>query len=138
MQTMETPGGILGRLGEKILGWIALGVLVFLGIAVYQMPADTKAAIWSGIWRTLSWLAIVAAVPWSARLLIRRVLEAGTNWAGAALVAGLTLVDVVAGYALMTGWPASGWGWAALLGALALAGTYNYLVAEYLAETAGG
>lgn len=134
---METPGGILRRLGEKILSWIAMLALILLGIAVYQMPAETKAAIWSGVWRTLVWVGIAAVVPWSARLFIRRVLEAGTNWSGAALVAGLTLVDVIAGWALLTGWPASGWGWIALFSALGLAGTYNYLVAEYLAETAG-
>ncbi len=135
---MEVPGGLLGRLGEKILSWIALGALIFLGIAIYQMPAETRAAIWSGIWRTLLWLGIAAAVPWSARLFIRRVLEAGTNWSGAALIAALTVADVIAGWVLLTDWPASGWGWLALFGALGLAGTYNYLVAEYLAETAGG
>jgi hypothetical protein len=38
----------------------------------------------------------------------------------------------------MTGWPASFWGWGAALAALAVAGTYNYLVTEYLAEMSGG
>lgn len=133
----RTGGGILGRLGEKVLGWIALGALIFLGIAIYQMPAETKQAIWSGIWRTLLWLALVAAIPWGSRLFIRRIVEAGTNWAGAGLIVALTLLDVIVGVALMSVWPSGPWTWAAALGAVALAGSYNYLVTEYLAETSG-
>jgi hypothetical protein len=136
---METTGGgILGRLGEKTLGWIILGLLVFLGIAIYRMPAETKAAIWSGIWRSVVWVVVAAAVPWSAKLYMGRVLDAGTNWAGVALLAVLTAVDLLAGALLMTGWPGSVWTWLAAIGALAVAVTYNYLVAEYLAEMGGG
>jgi hypothetical protein len=136
---METTGGgILGRLGEKTLGWIILGLLVFLGIAIYRMPAETKAAIWSGIWRSVVWVVVAAAVPWSAKLYMGRVLDAGTNWAGVALLAVLTAVDLLAGALLMTGWPGSVWTWLGAIGALAVAVTYNYLVAEYLAEMGGG
>lgn len=134
---MESPG-IFGRLGEKVLGWIALGLLIFLGIAIYQMPGETKAAIWSAIWRGFLWLAFVLAVPWSARLLMRRVLEAGTNWAGVALIGAFVVADAVVGILLMTGWPDGAWAWLATLGLLTAAGTYNYLVTEYLAEMAGG
>ncbi|HMQ17421.1 MAG TPA: hypothetical protein PKC49_15770 [Phycisphaerae bacterium] len=136
---MEIPGGgVLGRLGEKVLGWIALALLIAIGVGIWQMPAETKGAIWSGLWRSIVWLAAAAALPWSARLLIRRVLEQGTNWAGAALIGGYTLGDVVLGVLLMTGWPSGAWGWLACLGALGVAATYNYLVTEYVAEASGG
>jgi len=136
---METTGGgILGRLGEKLLTWIGLALLVFLAIAIWRMEPETRAAIWSGIWRTVVWVAIAAAVPWSAKLFIRRILETGTNWAGVGLLAGLLAVDLLAALLLMTGWPAGFWSWLAALGAIALAGTYNYLVTEYLSEMAGG
>lgn len=136
---METTGGgILGRLGEKMLTWVGLALLIFLGIAIWRMPAETKAAIWSGIWRSAVWVAIAAAAPWSAKLFIRRILEAGTNWTGVGLLAGLIAVDLVAALLLMTGWPAGLWSWLAALGVLAVAGTYNYLVTEYLSEMAGG
>ena len=135
---METTGGgILGRLGEKTLGWIILGLLIFLGIAIWQMEPETRAAIWGGIWRTAVWVAIAAAAPWSAKLFIRRILEAGTNWVGLGLLGGLMAVDVVAALLLMTGWPSSVWSWLAAIGVLAVAGTYNYLVTEYLSEMAG-
>jgi hypothetical protein len=136
---METTGGgILGRLGEKTLGWIILGLIIFLGIAVYRMPAETKSAIWNGIWRSVVWTVIVAAVPWSAKLYIRRIRDAATNWVSLGLLAALMAVDLLAAALLMTGWPGSTWTWLAALGALAVAATYNYLVAEYLSEMAGG
>jgi hypothetical protein len=135
---MEVPGGgILGRVSEKVLGYVALAIVALVGIAIYQMPGETKAAIWSGLWRSIVWMVIAAGVPWAAALFIRRVLEFTTNWAGVALVCGLTLVDLIAGVVLMTAWPSGGWTWAAALGAMAVAATYNYLVAEYLADTAG-
>jgi hypothetical protein len=136
---METPrGGILGRLAEKTLGWAILGLLIFVGIAIWQAGPEWRATMWSRIWRTVVWVVIAAALPWSAKLYIRRILDAGTNWAGVGLLGGLVVVDVVAAVLLMTGWPGSVWSWLAAIGALAVAGTYNYLVTEYLSETAGG
>jgi hypothetical protein len=136
---METTGsGILGRLGERVLTWVVLGLLIFLGIAIWRMDPATRAAIWSAIWRTVTWVAIAAAVPWSGKLFIRRILEAGTNWAAVGLLGGLMAVDVIAALLLMTGWPGSVWSWLAGIGVLAVVGTYNYLVTEYLSEMAGG
>jgi uncharacterized membrane protein YhaH (DUF805 family) len=131
-----STGGILGRLSEKVLGWIALGLLIALGFAIYQMGEDGRAALWSGIWRTIAWLLFVAALPWVTKLFIRRLLDAGTNWAGAALIGGYIVVDAVFGLILLGGWPGGGWGWVASLAALAVAGTYNFLVSEYLADQA--
>ena len=115
-----------------------MSLLIFLGIAIYRMPAETRTAIWSGIWRSVVWVLIAAAVPWSAKLYIRQILDAGTNWAGAGLLVALTAVNLIAAGLLMTGWPGGLWSWLAALGALAVAATYNYLVTEYLAEMAGG
>lgn len=130
--------GILGRVAERVLSWVALALIVLLAIAVYQMPAATKAAIWSSIWRTVVWVLIAGAAPWLARLYIGQVLEFASNWAGALLLAGMFVIDICAGYILMTGWPSGGWAWFGIVAALALAGTYNFLVAEYLAQEYGG
>ena len=41
---METTGGgILGRLGEKAIGWIILGLLIFLGIPYNSEEAIERA-----------------------------------------------------------------------------------------------
>jgi hypothetical protein len=136
---MESPGGgILGRLGEKVLGYVALGLIAVAGVALYKMGPEGRAALWNGFWRTAVWIGIAAGLPWVARLFVTRLLELGTNWAGVVLLAALTLVDGVAGVILMSGWPSGGWGWTAAIAALAVAGLYNYLVAEYLSEQAGG
>jgi hypothetical protein len=223
----NTGGGILGRLGEKMLGWIALGLLIVLAIAIWRMDPVVRTAIWQGIWRTILWVVIAAALPWSARLFIRRILDVSSNWAGVGLLAAFVAVDLGVGLLMVSGCdtsieakrlavasetaddatkgepplatappsadatgvlreklaevaegaadvaqsaaeqlrgdedgnvsPAepdaaaaeteaagdetdrghSVWFWSACLAALALAGTYNYLVTEYLAEMSG-
>ena len=136
---MESPGGgILGRLTERVLSLIALGLVVLCAVALYRMEPQTRQAIWAGIWRTAVWLVIAAGLPWITRLFIGRLLECGSNWAGVVLLAVLVLVDAVAGMVLLAGWPSGGWGWIAAVAALAVAGLYNYLVAEYLSQQAGG
>ena len=55
--------------------------------------------------------SIAAAVPWSAKLYIRRIIETGTNWASVGLLAGLIAVDIIAAALLMTGWPGGVWTW---------------------------
>ncbi len=134
---MEGPAGILGRVGEKLLGWIALALLVAAGIAIWQMDPATKTAIWNGIWKSIAWVLVAAVLPWVSRLFIKRLLEIGENWVGIVLIAALTLVNVAFGLILLGGLPAGGWGWLAALAAAGVAGTYNFLVCEYLAETTG-
>ena len=135
---MEAPGGgILGRLAEKALGWIVLGLLIACGVALWYYP-ETRAEVWNGIWRTVAWVAIAAGLPWISRVFIARLVAVGSNWVGVILIAALVAVDALAGLALLSDWPNSGWGWTAVIAALAAAGTYNYLVTEYLAEQVGG
>ncbi len=133
---METSQGIFGRLGEKILGWIALALIAGIAFGIWQMEPESRAAIWKGIWTTIAWIAIAALLPWSARFFIKRILEVGSNWAAAGLVIGFVLLDIIAGLGLK-GFPGGGWSWFFSLAALAVAGTYNYLVTEYLADQTG-
>ena len=213
---MESTGsGIFGRLGERVLGWIALGLLIALVVGIFLMDPVTRTSIWQGIWRTIFWVLIVAALPWAGRFFIRRILEIRTNWASFGLLTAFTVVDLGFGLVLMSGCDAtvaerqaaigeeekadepalpkipptsltdaareaaaealtkmadsiapdedagasassaapggetpgenaeeepasSSWFWFACLTALAVAGTYNYLVTEYLTEMAGG
>ncbi len=134
---METSQGIFGRLGEKILGWIALALIAGIAFGIWQMEPESRAAIWKGIWTTIAWIAIAALLPWSARFFMKRIMDVGSNWAAAGLVSGFVLIDIIAGLVLKD-FPAGGWSWFFSLSALAVAGTYNYLVTEYLAEMAGG
>lgn len=134
---METAQGIFGRLGEKILGWIALLLLIGIAFGIWQMEPESRAAIWKGIWTTIAWIAIAAALPWSARFFMKRIMDVGSNWAAFGLVGGFVLLDIIAGLILKQGFPDGGWSWFFNLSALAVAGTYNYLVTEYLADQTG-
>ncbi|MBK8913341.1 MAG: hypothetical protein IPM64_01865 [Phycisphaerales bacterium] len=134
---METAGGMLSRMIERTIGWVILAALVGLGVLIWQMSPETRSAIIGGIWRSIAWLLLAAATPWAAALVIRRVLSAGSNAAGFGLLAALSLVNILTGVALLTGWPTGAWGWSAAVGALLASGTYNFLVAQYLAERAG-
>lgn len=133
------PGAsIFGRLSEKILGWIALGLLILAGYGVYKLGPDGRGAILSATGLIIGWIAIVAALPWFSRLFMRRLLQIGENWVGLALIAAFTIIDIAAGLALLRGWPEGFWGWFISLAAVGIAATYNYLVAEYVAERYGG
>ncbi len=136
---METTsaGGFASRIAERVVSWLALALIVLAGVAVWQMGPEGRENVWNWIWRVTVWLVVIAALPWSATLLIERVLDAGSNWAAAALVAVYVLLSALIGVGLLTAWPASAWGWLAALAALGVGGTYNYLVLEYLAQRSG-
>ena len=135
---METSEGILGRVAEHMLKWAGFALLALAGFALYQMGPSGRGVLWSFVWRLGLWLAVAAALPWVAQWFVRRLLSLSTNWAGAILIAALFVLDVVVGLLLKTSWPGGWWSWLGVVALLGAAGTYNYLVAEYLAEQAGG
>jgi hypothetical protein len=134
---IETPG-FVSRVAERVVSFIALGLVIAAGIGLWQMGPEAREAWWAAIWRTLVWLAVAAALPWVAQLFIGRLLEVGENWVGIALLGGLLVVEVLVGVLLLTAWPTSVWAWLAAIALLGVATAYNYLVAEYLAQRAGG
>ena len=133
------PGaGILGRLGEKILGWVALGLLVLAAYGVYRMGPEGRGAVLSAAGRTVGWIAFVALLPWISRFFVKRLLSVGENWVGLLLIGGLLVVDVLVGLWLLGGLPTGVWSWIVSLAAIGVAGAYNFLVCEYVAERYGG
>lgn len=124
-------------MAERVLSGVAFVIVIAIGWSIYQMPAATKKAILAGIWYTIVWLVLSGALPWSTKLFVTRILELGSNWAGVALIGGFTLINIVLGLVFLGGFPSGGWSWFASLGAIAVVGTYNYLVTEYLADMAG-
>jgi hypothetical protein len=134
---IETPG-FVSRVAERVVSFIALGLVVAAGIGLWQMGPEAREAWWGAIWRTLVWLGVAAALPWLAQLFIGRLLEVGENWVGIGLLGGLLAVEVLFGVLLLTAWPTSVWAWLAAIALLGVATAYNYLVAEYLAQRAGG
>ncbi|MDX2198032.1 MAG: hypothetical protein SF069_03570 [Phycisphaerae bacterium] len=133
------PGsGILGRLGEKVIGWIAFGLLALGAYGIYSLGPEGRGAIATAAGRIAMFAATVLVLPWLTRFFIKRLLSIGENWVGLALIAGLTLIDLVVGLWLLGGLPIGFWGWLISLAIVGLMASYNYLVCEYLAETLGG
>ena len=133
------PGsGILGRLGEKVLGWIAFGLLALGAYGVYSLGPQGRGAIAAAAGRIAMFVGLVVVLPWFTRFFIKRLLAIGENWVGLALIAGLTLIDLFVGLWLLGGLPSGFWGWLICLTILGLLATYNFFVCEYLAETLGG
>lgn len=113
----------------------ALGLAVIAaGISWWQMEPETRQMLVSGTGKILGWLGIVLVLPWATFFLIGRVARLESNGAGAALVAGYTLIE-----ALLLAWlfdwsipGATAWSFL-ILGAL-FAAVYNLFTCDWIAE----
>jgi FtsH-binding integral membrane protein len=118
----------------KVISGIAGLVIVIAGISWWRMDPDTKHMLLSGTGRIVSWFGIVILVPWATFFVISWVARMDRNSAGAALVFAYTLLEMVF-LAWLFGWRLPGptaWSFFAV-GAL-VAGVYNLLVCDWIAE----
>lgn len=85
----------LKGIGGKVAGGIvALGVVV-AAIAFYQGGPEGRAAFFDASGKILGWTLMVALVPWVLFWLVARVARRESNGAGAVLVAGITLAELL-------------------------------------------
>lgn len=79
-------------------------------------------------------MAVVLLLPWALFWLVGRVAKRESNAAGAMLVAGLTIGEAawLGGMFGYTGHTATGW--TMLAAAVLVAGVYNLLVCDWIAE----
>src|SRR5262249_52079220 len=124
--------GFLKTIAGRILtGVVALGVIV-LGISWWQTEPATREAILSASGKIVSWLGVVIVLPWASFFVIGRVAKLESNGAGAALVAGYTIVEAVL-LAWLFHWSIGGataWTFAAV-GAL-FAAAYNLFACDWI------
>ena len=120
-------------LGKVVTAALALGV-VALGIGWWRMEEATQAAILGGVGATLAWLLVVLALPWASFLAVGWVGRQGSNAAGVALVVGLTLAELGLLTWLFGGSFGGGVGWAFAAAGTLLAGVYNLLACDWIAE----
>lgn len=124
---------LLKAIGLKIVGGLtALGVLL-AAIAFWRMDPATREALWTAIGRLLGWTVMVLAIPWLTFALIGYIARLERNAAGAALVAGYTVVETAALIWLLQG-VLAGMGWLLVAAAGTLAGLYNLLACDWIAE----
>ena len=118
----------------KVISGIAGLVIVLAGISWWRMDPATKDMLLGGTGKIVSWLGIVMLVPWATFFIIGRVGRMDSNGAGAALVAGYTILEAAL-LLWLFGWNLPGptaWSFFAV-GAL-VAGVYNLLTCDWIAE----
>jgi hypothetical protein len=122
--------------GKVISGLVALGVVV-CGVSWYFTAPATKQMLLAGTGKIFAWLGIVLVVPWLAFAVIGWVAKFERNSAGAALVAVLTIGEMVF-LAWLFSWTlgsATAWSFFVLGGLIAA--LYNLFTCDWIAEKVG-
>jgi hypothetical protein len=124
----------LKSLGGKIAtGAISLAV-VAAGLAWYETDPVTKHQILSVSGRLLGWVMLVLIVPWALFWLIAWVAKMDSNASGAVLVLAITAAQAIV-LAWMFGWSIHGaTTWVLYVAAILIAGVYNVLSCDWIAE----
>ena len=119
--------------GKVVAGAVALAV-VAAGISWWQMDEATRQMLLSGTGKIVSWLLIVLLVPWATFFLTTWVAKRESNPAGAALVAGYTVLEALLLAKLFEWNVLTPTAWTFLVVGALFAGVYNLLVCDWLAE----
>jgi hypothetical protein len=123
--------------GKVITGVVALAVVVG-AISWFRMEEGARSEVLGAAGKMLGWMMIVLLVPWATFFIIGRVGRLGSNLAGAALVAGYTLIEFLLLW-WMFNWSIHGTGgWAAVLVGILFAAVYNVLACDWIAEKVEG
>jgi len=119
--------------GKVVSGLVGLAVII-TAISWYRMDEQTKQALLSGTGKIFSWLGIVLVVPWLSFAIIGRVNKMQSNTAAAVLVIAITIVElVILGW--LFNWSIAGrTAWTFLILGGLVAGVYNLLTCDWIAE----
>lgn len=133
----ERVDGMWQAIG-KYVGGKVLGAVVFVASAMaliwyWQLPPESKAAIWEALRDGLVWIAFVTVWPWALFFVPAVAVRAESNLFSALMLLGYWAADIFVALWL-AGWRVSGaLAWAVLSVGFLAAGVYNFVVCEYLA-----
>ena len=125
---------VLKGIGGKVVGGVVLLGVIVAGIAFYQAGPEGRAAFFDASGKIVGWTLAVALAPWALFWLIARVAKRESNEAAGLLILALTAVELAAL------WWAFGFevGGAVAVTFFAvgglLAGVYNLLACDWIAE----
>jgi hypothetical protein len=119
--------------GKLITGAVVLAVFA-AGFAWYQMDPSARDAITGGALRIVGWLLIVLAIPWALFAAITWVAKKDSNAASGVFVLLLTVVEAVVLAWMFKFGIAGGGGWTFFAVGVVLAGVYNLLTCDWIAE----
>ena len=119
--------------GKVISGLVSLAVIAS-GISWWRMDDATKHALLTNTGRIVSWGGIVLLVPWATFFVIGWVAKFQSNLAGGILVMAYTLLESILLGRLFQ-WSLPGpTAWTFFVVGTLLAGVYNLLACDWLAE----
>lgn len=126
---------LLKKIASIVIGGaVALGVVVG-AISWFQMSPDDRSAILGTVGRVLAWLGIVLVLPWATYFVTTAAARLESNRAGAALVAGYTLVDLaILAWLMKFTLPQSTTLGVLIVLGLLVALAYNLLACDWIAE----
>lgn len=119
--------------GKVVGGAVALAAVAG-GITWYRTDEATRQMLLSGTGKIVSWLLIVLLAPWATFFVTTWVAKRDSNGAGAALVAGYTIVEALLLARLFNWNIPGGTAWSFLIVGALFAAVYNLLVCDWLAE----
>jgi hypothetical protein len=118
---------------KVVAGAVALAV-VTAGISWWSAEPSTRQMLISGSGRIIGWLGIVLVLPWATFFFTRLAAQRETNTAGAVLVLCYTIPELLL-LAWLFNWHMPGpTAWIFLILGGLLAGVYNLLTCDWLAE----
>ena len=123
--------------GKLVTGFLALAVIVG-GISWWSMPIETRQLVLQDTGKILAWLGVVLFVPWVSFMLIGRVAKLESNGAGAALVAGYTIVETILLLWLFNWQIPGATAWTFFVVGGLFAGAYNLFTCDWIAEKVAG
>jgi hypothetical protein len=122
--------------GKVVAGVVSLAV-VAAGISWWQMDHATRQMLLGGTGKIVAWFGIMLLLPWATFFATTAVARQQSNAAGAGLVAAYTLAEALL-LAWLFNWNIHGpTAWTFLLAGTLLAGVYNLLTCDWIAERFG-
>lgn len=132
-RTVSETGFFKTIVGKIVGGLVALAVIA-AGISWWQMDESTRQMLLTGAGRIAAWFGIMLALPWATFAIIGYVARRESNLAGGILIAFYAMAETVL-LAWLFHWQISGSaGWTFLFLSLLVAGVYNLLVCDWIAE----
>jgi hypothetical protein len=122
--------------GKVVTGLVGLAVIVS-AISWWRMDDATRDMILVGTGRIAAWFGIVLFLPWVTFALIGKVGRLDSNAAGAVLVGGYTLLELIL-LLWLFGWSLPGgtaWTFAGV--GVLFAAAYNLFACDWIAEKVG-
>ena len=126
----------LGKfIGGKVLTAILVASVLLISYYFYKNPEKLE-TLWESTKASLVWLGFVAVLPWGLFFVPPLVIKSESNAAAAGMLLGYVALDILMAFWLAE-WSIQGvLVWGLLVLGFLLAGVYNFLVCEFLAEQA--